>query len=336
MKKYILNVLQTEKMHAGSKAQDDISLFLHQKNYMNIYIDGEMNRYERLLFFKNDFRRKISILDTDDILLIQYPFYVGNYAQNIIAKYLHARQIKSVILIHDIPSLRLQGTASKSITKEILWLNKFKFLISHNSKMTKWLKDNGCTCKIVDLNLFDYYVDESDTPIKSITYSKLPRVLFAGNIGKSPFLRKMVPESFELDLIGIGDSNSVVKNVKHLGAFAPEELPKHIKGEYGLVWDGNSVNESTNYMRFNNPHKMSLYLALGLPVIVWSEAAVADYVRKHRVGITIHSINELNEKIENVSKEEYEIYQQNAMKIAYKLRTGYHTDRAVQAIESMI
>lgn len=335
MKKYILNILQTEKMHAGSKAQDDISLFLHQVNYMNIYIDGEMNKYERLLFFKHDFEKKISILDADDVLLIQYPFYLGTHVQNVIAKCLNAVHIKSVILIHDIPSLRLQSSSS-SISKEISWLNKFKVLISHNSEMTKWLRNNGCTSELVNLKLFDYYINENDSPVKKIEYKTKPKVLFAGNIGKSKFLEKLNPKKFELDLIGIGDSNFIKPNVKHLGAFAPEELPAHIKGEFGLVWDGNSLNDSTDYMRFNNPHKMSLYLASGLPVIVWDKAATAEYVENNRVGITIGSLTDLNSRLDNISKDEYVIYQQNAMNIAKKLREGFYTHSAIQSVERIV
>lgn len=129
---------------------------------------------------------------------------------------------------------------------------------------------------------------------------------------------------------------SANKDVLILGAFAPEELPAHIKGEFGLVWDGNSLNDSTGYMRFNNPHKMSLYLASGLPVIVWDKAATAEYVENNRVGITIGSLTDLNSRLDNISKDEYVIYQQNAMNIAKKLREGFYTHSAIQSVERIV
>ena len=35
-----------------------------------------------------------------------------------------------------------------------------------------------------------------------------------------------------------------------------------------------------DYLRINNPHKTSLYLACGIPIITWNKAAIAQYVRK--------------------------------------------------------
>lgn len=59
------------------------------------------------------------------------------------------------------------------------------------------------------------------------------------------------------------------------GSFKPEESPEHLQG----VWDGDSVDTCAGntgaYLRYNNPHKTSLYLACGMPVIVWKEAAIA-------------------------------------------------------------
>ena len=58
-------------------------------------------------------------------------------------------------------------------------------------------------------------------------------------------------------------------------------------------------------MRFNNPHKLSLYVALGLPVIVWREAAIAEFVLKQGIGITVSDLLELNDISTKVSTEGY-------------------------------
>lgn len=61
------------------------------------------------------------------------------------------------------------------------------------------------------------------------------------------------------------------------------------------------------YLRINNPHKLSLYLAVGLPVIIWDEAAEAEFVLRENVGFTIKSLYELSEKMALISDDDYEI-----------------------------
>ena len=74
------------------------------------------------------------------------------------------------------------------------------------------------------------------------------------------------------------------KNVKYCGQYKPEELPEKLEGGFGLVWDGDDLGACTGvfgeYMKYNNPHKTSLYLASGLPVIIWEKAAMAKYIEK--------------------------------------------------------
>ena len=60
-------------------------------------------------------------------------------------------------------------------------------------------------------------------------------------------------------------------------------------GSFGLVWDGMSSETCKGsfgeYLRINNPHKTSLYLASGIPVIIWSKAALAEFIEKNKCGI---------------------------------------------------
>ena len=58
-------------------------------------------------------------------------------------------------------------------------------------------------------------------------------------------------------------------------------------------------------MRYNNPHKTSLYLSSGIPVITWSQAAIADFIKQHNVGIVIDDLNRIDEVLANVTKDQY-------------------------------
>ena len=119
----------------------------------------------------------------------------------------------------------------------------------------------------------------------------------------------------------------------YVGSFKPEELPGHLKGRFGLVWDGPQANtcagNTGNYLRYNDPHKTSLYLTAGLPVIVWNEAAVADFVKENKVGLLITDLSDLEEKLCDISETEYDDMCCATKNISDKLRNGYYFYKAL-------
>ena len=86
------------------------------------------------------------------------------------------------------------------------------------------------------------------------------------------------------------------------------------------------------YLKVNNPHKTSLYLASGIPVIIWKEAAMADYVEREKVGITISSMRELEDVFANLTEDQYVDMLQHAKLISKRLTTGYYTMEAVKKV----
>ena len=87
-----------------------------------------------------------------------------------------------------------------------------------------------------------------------------------------------------------------------------------------------------NYLRYNNPHKLSLYLSSGLPVIVWKDSAEANFVEKNGVGLAVNSLFELSERLEKLSQDEYLQLVTNAKNIMKKLKEGYYLKSAVNKI----
>ncbi|UXZ08780.1 hypothetical protein F1B95_08005 [Clostridium perfringens] len=59
-------------------------------------------------------------------------------------------------------------------------------------------------------------------------------------------------------------------------SLSPKEIVEKIEGDFGLIWDGTSINicdgSFGEYTKFNTPHKLSMYIASEIPVIVWKEA----------------------------------------------------------------
>ena len=86
----------------------------------------------------------------------------------------------------------------------------------------------------------------------------------------------------------------------------------------------------------NNPHKLSLYIAVGLPVIIWDEAAEAEFVKRENIGWTVSSLYELPDKLANISEGDYTVMRNNAVRISKKLRDGEYMTRALKNAEAKI
>ena len=90
------------------------------------------------------------------------------------------------------------------------------------------------------------------------------------------------------------------------------------------------------YLKYNNPHKTSLYLSSGLPVIIWSDAALAKFVKINNVGITVDSLSDVSEKIKQITQVDYDIMAHNAKRISQKLTNGYFLKRSLEKSEDYI
>ena len=125
-------------------------------------------------------------------------------------------------------------------------------------------------------------------------------------------------------------------NIFYKGKFKPEELLDYLEGSFGLVWDGISLDTCTGgfgeYLKYNNPHKVSLYLTAGIPVVVWEQSALAKFVKENNVGITINSLNELKDKIDNITDEEYQAMLENTKQISEKTKNGKFLMEAINKI----
>tara|TARA_R110002020_G_scaffold323714_1_gene539524 strand:- start:54519 stop:54878 length:360 start_codon:yes stop_codon:yes gene_type:complete len=110
-------------------------------------------------------------------------------------------------------------------------------------------------------------------------------------------------------------------------------VSKNIQGSFGLVWNGNSLNECAGdfgkYLLYNNPHKTSLYLLCGLPVIIWDQAAISDFIREHDLGIFISSLEELDDTLQNLDPELYQQMVRNVAKVRQKLLGGHFLKTAM-------
>lgn len=335
MKKAIILVNTSNTNHnAGPKAQTDISMFLSKHGFKSVMLSVNNNSaIFKLLVVLFNLPRLGATLSSMDEVIIQYPMSAF-LMRNLIKVLRKKTNAKIYCVIHDIESLRLKKDNSEFRNREISLLNKVDGLIVHNSNMLNWLKKSGLRIPAVQLDLFDY--GNSQHLNEKINYER--SICFAGNLSKSTFLNKFHPKNFELYLYGTGLSSKVHdKNIHYQGSFDPDDLPKYLTQSFGLMWDGNSVSSCSGiygqYTKYNAPHKVSLYLSCGMPVIVWKKAGVADYIVKNHLGLAVESLTELDDKLDSISFEDYKQMKLNCLREAQKLRSGYFITNAITRIE---
>lgn len=278
-------------------------------------------------------------LKQGDILLLQYPmkkFY------KIACTFAHIKGAKVVTVIHDLGAFRRHKLTPKQENK---LLSQTDFLIVHNEKMKEHLFHYGYQSQLYCLNIFDYLSEGK--PAKYHSPHHLWSVVYAGGLGKwrNEFLYKLDPyiHNWSLDIYGKGFEKEYAdgwKNIVYQGFLSSEKFIAQIEADFGLVWDGDSINECSGdwgeYLKINNPHKTSFYLRSGLPVIVWKEAAMASFIHKHKIGICINSLAEIDDILGRLTEDQYQEMKKNAMQMGEMLNEGYFIKQALSsAIQSL-
>lgn len=328
--------------HAGNKARLDMDTIFGEKYgdcVLNINQATYRNILEKVQWIFNINNIKLTskmIMIKNKKLIIQYPFYFNS----IIRKCLNqlSKNNKEVLIVHDVDSLRAFG--EHSLGEDIADMNKAEVVVLHNSKMIAALKEMGLMVPAVNLELFDYLL-KGDLPKQNYKLGKI--IAFAGNLWKSEFLKdsRLSELQVKFNLYGPNFDKSKIfwKNVEYKGSFKPNEIPYKLEGSFGLIWDGEVVDTCSgafgHYMKYNNPHKLSLYIAAGLPVVVWEEAAIADFVKKYDIGITVKSLLDVEDKINLVTEAQYENFKKNLLVLQKNVANGYYTKRALSECEKI-
>lgn len=337
--------------HAGGKAPSDVVRIAINNDYKKIYIRklvGGSPFFCKII-------RKFLILDwillyfrikNNSILLIQTPVRWGRLSiRNFFLQRLRLRKKVSIIsLMHDIEPLRknlyLDDESFNRAKEEYeLTLKTSDYLITHNFKMKSYLVSCGVDIsKIIELEIFDYLLDEK---LSNKIFKKC--VIYAGNLSqrKSPFLADIGNLGVNFDLYGINYDKELYDSskVNYKGFYPSDILPIKFIGGFGLVWDGDSSEMCSgmgDYLRWNNPHKLSLYLVSGLPVFIWKEAAAAKFVEDNNVGFLISKLSDIKNILNEITEKQYKELHNNVLLISEKLRSGYFTGKALKSIEKQI
>ena len=350
MQKIQLMCINGGQNNAGEKAPSDVMDFAEELGYKKVVFrmrntDSFIKKLLSYLILIYDFISfRIKYCTEECILFLQYPFHISENVLFLFLKMLNRvvvkHDIKVITLLHDVNEMRNKQSKKKLLEKI---MNLSTCLIAHNNKMIEYLIDRGISPdKLVNLEIFDYKIKDSNEN-KIFIFDR--KVIIAGNLDSNKVgyirqLHKINNITFELYGPNFQNDSYITQNIKYKGIVAPSDLPSKLTSGFGLVWDGDSIDTCSglcgNYLRYNNPHKTSLYLASGLPVIVWKEAAIAEFIKKYNLGFIVESLDQINNVLANLTESEYFEYTDSIKLMSKKLNDGYFTKKAILACENVI
>lgn len=338
MKPTLLTELPQNIYNAGYKAKNDIRLAL--TGQVEDLTVAECFRWDKLPAFWR-LLGQLRRLPTGAELIMQCPIYsfFNKKFLPLLCRAIQKRQLRLTLILHDVDSLRYYDGALNKLEQQLYGLAHR--VIVHNEEMKKVLWDtHGIpTEKMVVLGIFDYLLDEVPAGADE-TYTKT--VLVAGNLDpqKSGYLYRLgeLAQTVPLNLYGGNfDADQAADSLHYMGSFPPDRLPDELRGNFGLIWDGDSTDtcsgQTGQYLRINNPHKTSLYLAAGFPVIIWSEAALAPFITQNGLGLAVGSLADLPERLAQLTNQEYAAMRQAAATFGARLRQGEYIRRALARTE---
>ena len=323
MKKVYISKNYRNPYTASSKAKLDVEEIIKSVGFKNIglpcrnFASTALGRTWTYVSIKLG----ISRLPYKGYVILQHPTYK---IENLVKKAKNQHNT-IIIIIHDINYLRNTGNE-----EELNYLKDVSYVIVHSEPMKRYIETHFPGPKVVVLGIFDYL----NSNLTHYKHGDEYQIAFAGNLEKSEFIHNLPKIPIKFNLYGIGgDKIPHADNISYKGLFHPSKLGENIEGDFGLVWDGNDVGNCTGslgeYLKVISPHKLSMYLSAGIPVIVWKEAAVAHFVEERNVGISINTLEELPDIINKISREQYFHMKEMSLKIASLLKNGYFLKTAV-------
>ena len=333
--------------NAGNKARNDVEEIVKREGYQPLLLTVEdwyqMGTVKAQQHKAKALAQAFSQLKSGDQLLIQFPMLHHSFFTTRLVRKIQRRGVQVYFIIHDLEALRYANLDTVPLKHKIrVHLQESSLLkvadgvIAHNPIMKSVLGDKGIVAdKIVSLSIFDYLIPNFQ---EKIGLSKNQPIIVAGNLAqeKAGYLYAL-PEEPAYNLYGVGfDESRALENETYFGSFLPDELPVALEGGFGLVWDGDSAETCSGvfgeYLRYNNSHKASLYLASGFPLVVWKQSALSRFVLENGCGIAVESLHDLKATIDYLSDEDYQDLVEKTKYIGKKIRDGFFLTNALNKL----
>jgi hypothetical protein len=165
-----------------------------------------------------------------------------------------------------------------------------------------------------------------------------PVLLYAGNLNlkKCQFVESLDYLNRKITLYGTANFEIKSKNISLFPPFMDATPPKISAPTLGLIWDGDSIDglQGTygEYQKINLPAKLSLYLAIGIPVVVSIESNMVEFVRHKGIGICVQSLQQIPITF---SSEEWRFYVGNVQRLSQEMFKGSDLIAAFRSLDTI-
>jgi hypothetical protein len=266
--------------------------------------------------------RLLFALPSRAVIVFQFPLYARIHQLLIRMLGRFRSDLQLICFITDINGLK--DGDQHLLRKEIRFLKSLRLFIVHNKAMADWLLQQNSQAKTAAVGFFDFLAE----PFTG-TRQKSHSLAFAGYLDKSAFVKHLQDvQGLMFHVYGPMNSRMITESsvVLYHGVLQPQDLPESLQGSFGLIWDGESVAGLSgvfgDYNQYISPHKLSLYMLAGLPVIAHENAGAAALIRQYRIGFTVQSLPEIEQRISSVSEVDYQEMRRNCLHLAGLISKG--------------
>ena len=320
MKNKIYYIKEFDAPGAQQLFQGQIETLFDKNRFLSVqYPQGTLSKLLFLLKFFFKVRKS-------DILFFIHPLY--SKTNRLILNLSLFKKCNVVCIVSDINSLR---NIEMKVDEEISYWKKIRYFIFQNDKMKSFVEAKVGEKVSVNIQLFDLLFTLPKANRKNSN-----EIVFAGNTLKCPFVKDLFRVNDIKWNIYSGTEVQLHPNVTPVllsnGVTDRQTLP----GSYGLVWEGKSITDISNfngqYLKWVSPLKLSNYLLNSLPVIIHEDAAMAEFVVQNKIGFCVFSLFEIGEKIKVIPEADYQQMVENARGFSIEISSGYYTQKAIEGI----
>lgn len=255
-------------------------------------------------------------LHQGDIVIFQTPTWNTTAFDEKVMEKLKMYDIKIIIFIHDVVPLMFEGNFYL-MERTIQYYNQADMIIAPSQAMIDQLREYGL---IVEKTLIQGMWDHP-TSITSLPAEFLKTIHFPGDPERFSFVTKW---KYELPLhLYARKGDSLPEQVVHHSYMPDDQLLLELsRGGFGLVW---MDDHDKAYQQLYCPHKLGTFLTAGIPVFVQRGIANQEIIEKNKIGFVVDSLEEVIEKIQGMSEEQYQQIVANVRSFNRLLRQGYFT-----------
>ncbi|TYC50657.1 beta-1,6-galactofuranosyltransferase [Weissella muntiaci] len=284
---------------------------------------GQVERRERL-------EALLNVVQPGDMVIVQYPLWINNFNFELeFVSYLRdVRKAKVVALVWDVISWVSDGRKRDySNDGSLKILNEFNLVIAPNPKMIGRLRVEGkVRTPMLSMDLSDFVYEG---PTRKHHLEKQIYYVAAG-------IDKAFVNEYEattpINFIGQNSFGADLPDyINLLGQMESSEIPFNLGNGFGLLYYpiGDQRYKGKHYYgQFNNPMKLSLYLASGLPVITLANTAHAKWIKEQGGGLVIEELSELDAAVNKVTPAQYDQMIENLEPWKKAVSTGFFSKQA--------